>query len=128
MNAAKAFVNTWLKDKQHYCHNCDADFNPLDTNEDGHWNPCCEKPEVGTNWTHAYAVMKQNKARRKELKKITGANETDTMRYGISIPVRMYHDLNQYFLTNYKEKFLQEPSDLRDFMHTFKEFTIPEKV
>lgn len=129
IDAAKAFVNTWLKDPTFYCNYCGLDYHPspVDTGEGVYDQLCCESPEIGRNIDHTRGCVKQNQEKQKELIKNTGANKDDTMRHGLSMPPRLYQDLKKYFGT-YDEKFLDTPKELHEFMRAFPQFCIPHKI
>lgn len=123
MTAIRAFINDWLKDQTFYCGNC------LET-----WNPnfhviesCCENPAFGRNIDHTRAVVKENARIRSNLKKVTAATDNNVMRYGVNLPPKLFHDLTMYF-RNHGEKLFNTPREMRDFMRSFPQFCIPEKV
>ena len=128
MEAIRAYINWWLKVPGFYCNNCGNDFDPLDTNEEGHWKWCCEKPEVGRNKDHCRGVIKQNKMLRETRKNNLAQMDNKALRFGISLPTRLYHDLTQYFSSEYQEKLFNDQKELHRFMREFPQFCIPKRV
>jgi len=154
MVAAHAFICTWLKDPTMYCNNCGHDYLPCcesprpvlkkqnivseDKNEEQiilrcehclkSVFQCCDNPQIGNNKDHTYALIRQNKELRKERVNAHGANKTKTMRYGLSLPPRLFQDLRAYFKRLYNEKLFATKEDMRKFMKAFPAFSIPEKI
>ena len=129
VEAAKAYINTWLKDPTFYCNYCGMDYHPhiVDTGEGVYSQFCCEKPEIGTNSLHTKGIIEQNKRLRDQMVKSTGATESDSMRLGLSMPPRLYNDLKAYF-ERHGEKFLDTPKELHAFMRAFPQFCIPKSI
>ena len=128
-DCAKAFINTLLKDTKFYCNNCDEDFNPLITNDDGHWVPCCDDPQVGRTKEHVRAIAKQNRDTRELCKNETATlTETGAMRHGVSMPPRLLYQLERYFIDTYKQKLWADNKELHKFMKEFPQFCIPRRV
>ena len=152
--ATHAFINFWLGDKTPYCNNCGENYTACCNNphpvlikrtlDDGSetkeavvlhckncdaeiWQ-CCENPQIGTNKDHTYALIKQNKEMAKNRLRDTASNETKTMRWGISLPPRLYHALDRYFEVSFKEKLFNDKKQMHEFMRKFKQFCIPERV
>jgi len=50
------------------------------------------------------------------------------MRFGVSIPPRLLHDLGNYFMKMYNEKLFDTQEELRSFMKEFPAFSIPERI
>ena len=119
--AAHAFINTWLKDQSKYCNNCGADYFP-------DLPYCCEKPQVGRNVDHTVGLIKQNAELRKMSRNVHASNETKTMRWGVSLPPRLFQALNSYFQQHLGHKLFAEKKDLREFAKRFKAFSIPERI
>lgn len=154
MTAVHAFVNTWLKDPTLYCNNCGQDYmsccntpRPVLKKQAIHSEErneeqivlrcenckklvyqCCENPQIGNNKDHTYALIKQNKELKKESANEFASNETNTMRYGISIPPRLFKDLGDYFKKMYDQKLFGDKEDMRKFMKAFPAFSIPERI
>jgi len=129
VDATKALVNTWLKDPTMYCNHCGMDYHPdlVDTGEGVYNQLCCENPQIGRNIDHTKGIVAQNKEISSSLSKSTGANETDSMRFGLSIPPRLYTSLKTYF-EKHGEKFLDNPKELHQFMRAFPQFCIPKSI
>ena len=152
--ATHAFINTWLKDNTYYCNNCDSDYasccsipHPIlmkRTLTEGSetkeavvlhckncgkevWQ-CCENPQIGTNKDHTLGAIKQNREIQKSRHRDTATNESKTMRWGLSIPPRLYQVLVKYFKDSYQEKFIDNKKDLHAFMRKFPQFKIPERI
>jgi hypothetical protein len=120
--ALKAFINgIWLKDQNYYCNYCGRDYVKGEPS-------CCENPQIGRNIDHCRGLIKQNKEIQNSRLRETASNETKTMRWGISIPPRLYHDAEQYFKKQHNEKLFNDNKELRAFMKEFKCFTIPSKI
>lgn len=128
MEAVEAFMNTWLKDKTKYCNYCGLSFNPKDTDEQGKWVPCCEKPEIGTNWDVTKRIIDENKEIRKTRLNKFASNEKKNFRMKTRIPPKLYQDLKHYFEKQYNEKIFKDKKEMNRFARKFKVFTIPEKI
>lgn len=120
--ALHAFINTWLKDPTVYCNVCNADYKP-------HLGPCCDSPELGTNLDITRAVVTQNREYTKSRMNSYAANKDNTMRWGISMPPRLYQSANMYFKNHgYPKGLFGDNKDLKAFMKKFRAFRIAEKV
>lgn len=119
--ALKAFINTWLKDKTLYCNYCNQDYKP-------ELGPCCDSPQIGTNISVTSALIKQNREHTKSRMNEFASSKDKTMRWGVSIPVRLYHDANNYFKMHGEKGLFNDNNDLRKFMKKFRAFRIAEKV
>jgi len=123
MLAIKAFINTWLKDDTLYCATCgehwNADYHKFDS--------CCNDPKFGRNADHIRAIAKQNKETIELQANDTGTTEDKSIRYGASIPPKLYRDLEAYF-KSHGEKFLETPKELHEFLKEFPVFKVCEKV
>ena len=120
--ALKAFINgIWLKDTRLYCNYCGRDFYEGEPT-------CCENPQIGRNIDHTRGLIKQNKEIQNSRLRETASNESKTMRWGISVPPRLFMDAEKYFEKTYKEKLINDPKELREFMKEFKCFCIPSKI
>lgn len=123
ITAAKAFINTWLKDETIYCGNCDENWNA-----DFHkFESCCENPQFGRNKDHVRGIAKQNKETIELNKNDYGSTDDKSMRVGASIPPRLFRDLEQYF-KKHGDKFLETPKDLHAFLKAFPVFKVCKKV
>ena len=119
--AFKAFTNTWLRDQTLYCNNCGENYEPTDF-------PCCENPQVGRNKDHCVGLIKQNNEMRKSRNNEFASIDNNTIRWGISLPPRLYQDANNYFRKLYHEKLFNDQAELREFMKAFPQFCIPETI
>jgi len=126
--AAEAFINTWLKDKSVYCNNCGIPYMPQDKDKNGKWIPCCETPEIGTNWDFAKQIIDDNKKVRQTRFNKHASNKEKNWRMSVRIPPKLYSDLKNYFENNYHIKLFESNEDLRKFMRRFKAFCIPNKI
>jgi len=156
--AAKAFINFWLKDKTLYCNNCGSDYliccrhpqikltqitQTVPTNDGDDirtfivtkcYNcgaviePCCENPQIADNRTHTFALIKQNREMTKIRKNRFASTTSKELRWGVSMPPRLYHCLDKYFRNQIKEGLFSKQDDLRQFMRKFRAFRIPENV
>lgn len=119
--ALHAFINTWLKDGTQYCNICNSNFRP-------DLGPCCDEPQIGTNLSITTALIKQNREHTKTRRNQFATNQTKTMRWGVSLPPRLYHDANRYFKNHGYKGLFEDDYDLRNFMRKFKSFRIAESV
>ena len=123
VGAIKSFVNTWLKDTRYYCNNCGEEWN-----EHFHiYESCCENPQFGRNIDHTKGLIEQNKETRAGQLKDTGATEKNTWRAAVSLPPRLYSDLERYF-GQYGEKLFNDNAELRAFMREFPQFCSCKKI
>ena len=117
VEAIKSFITTWLKDQRVYCNNCGEQWN-----KDIHlYESCCENPQFGKNIDHCYGLLKQNKETKLSRLKTTGATDNNNIRFAVSLPPRLYADLETFF-AQYDEKLFNNKNDLRKFMKEFPEF------
>ena len=152
--ATKAFINVWLKDPRLYCNYCGQDYHSCceaprpvlikRTKDDGSekqeavilhckncgsevWQ-CCENPQIGNNKDHTYALIQQNKKITQTRQNELASNKDKSMRLGLSLPPRLYQDLDSYFKKTYDEKLFNTPKEMREFMKRFPAFRIAEKI
>ena len=118
---ARAFINLWLKDKSKYCNNCGAEYKK-------ELYPCCENPYLSTNWEITQQVIKQNKEIRKTRLNDLASTKNKTLRWGVSLPPKLYHDLNCYFKQGANESLFKNRDDVREFAKEFKPFQVPERM
>ena len=128
MDAARAFINTWLKDKRFYCNYCGKGFKPHNKDEKGYWIPCCDNPQIGRNKDHTQGVINQNRGIRETRKNDFAAFDDDSMRMGLSMPPSLLRDLESYFAESYKEKLFVDNSEMHKFMKEFPEFTTCRRI
>lgn len=118
----KAFINTWLKDDTKYCNWCGQVYTKYDF-------PCCENPQLGTNFDHTQALIAQNKDTKKERKNKFASGEGKNMRYCLSLPPKLVKDLTLYLKNECDgEKLFNDKKDVHKFMKKFPMFCIPRKV
>lgn len=120
-DASEAFINTWLKDQRKYCNHCGQDYDLL-------FFPCCENPQVGRNIDHTRGLLKQNRELQKTRLNEYASTENKSIRWGLSLPPKLYMDLDRYFKKLYNEKLFEDNGEMRQFMKRFKNFSIPERV
>jgi len=118
--AIHAFINTWLKDKQIYCGNCDTDYNEATF-------PCCEEPVLETNSGHTKAIIEAIKDLKKDQINEFASNKEKNFRSTVKIPKRLYWDLDKY-LGNYGYKLFDNEEDMLKFAKKFPQFSVPERI
>ena len=123
--AAHAFINTWLKDKRAYCNNCGM---PYFKEEKKEWEPCCENPDIGTNWDFTKRIIDDNKKIRQTRKNDYASNKKRNWRMGVRLPPALYMALKDYFEKGYNTKVFKDNADLHKFMKKFKVFCIPQRI
>ena len=119
MNAVKAFINTWLKDKTVYCAACGQDFNGTG---------CCEAPHLTDRATRISEFIQANKEEQALQLNDYGASKDRNMRRAISMPAELFRDIETYFKSQYGEKFLDNKNEVRDFMKMFPQVSIARRV
>jgi len=118
--AARAILNTILKDKRLYCNWCGAAYDPNDF-------PCCDNPQVGSHIDHLKGVIKQNKEIRKTRKNDFASLKNKSFRWAVSFPAGLWHEWERCFKNSQKEKLLK-PGELTKFMKEFPQFCIPKRI
>jgi len=113
----RKFINHWLTDQSVYCNNCGLPF---------YGEICCEDPQIGKNFDHCWAVVIQNKARQKGSG--FSANNTNTMRLGLSIPAGLLQALERFCKERLGQKLFVNQKDLRGFSKAFPQFAIWERI
>ncbi len=120
VQSLRELTNLWLKDTNLYCNNCDADYFK--------GMPCCDKPQIGNNLQHTSSLVKTLKDIRETRYSATGATPSKNMRWGVSLPPRLYHLLEAYCRKNFGHKLFQTQKHMRNFMKEMPEFKVPEKI
>lgn len=124
---ARNIINDWLKLPEKYCNNCGFPYIKG-------MEACCNSPQIGDNLQHTYSLINQIKNIKATLLTQTAATSGGTMRWGVSLPPRLYHYLNKYFQAKLGEKlFADKKNDkgikqMRQFAKKFPQFTIPERI
>jgi len=113
----RKFINYWLTNQTVYCNNCGLPY---------FGKICCDNPEIGKNFDHCWAVILQNKARQKDSG--FAANQTKTMRLGVSMPVNLLHALEKFSQEKLGEKLFVNQKDMHGFMKAFPMFAIAERI
>jgi len=119
--AVQAFINVWLKDKTLYCNYCGELF-------DKRFFPCCDNPQVGRNVDHTMGLIKQNREMNKIRLNEFASTKKKRLRWGASIPPKLFHDLEKYLKTLGEKKLFNDNKELHQFMRKFPAFKIPDKV
>lgn len=112
-DAARAIINTWLKDQTLYCNNCQTDAKYFLASES-----CCENPQIGRNVDHMMGGIKQNKMIRETALNEYGSTEDKTIRFSVSMPPRLLVALEDYF-GKHNEKVFNDQKELHAFMKQF---------
>lgn len=118
--AAHALINTWLKDKQVYCGNCDSNY-------DERFFPCCEEPVLADNFGHTKAIVEAIKDKRECLHNEYASDKKKNFRSTIMIPSRLYHLLNGYY-KKHGMKLFDNANDQIGFMKRFPMFKVPTRI
>ena len=119
--AIHAIINVWLKDKTPYCNNCNENY-------PGEYFPCCENPQVGRNMDHCRGLINQNKEFQKTRLNSYASTADKTLRWGASLPPRLYLYLNSYCKENGEDGLFNEKYDVIWFAKKFPQFAIPERL
>ena len=118
--AAKAFINTWLKDPKKYCACCTKTY------ENG--KRCCNDPYIVDNMKRTMDFCQALKEHKDALDNEFGSSHSKNMRFSISMPAELMRALQRYFGENYGEDFLVEKKEGRRFMKMFPQFTACERI
>ena len=124
--ALRAFINEWLKDSTQYCNYCGMVYVPCP--EGCIEERCCEKPHIGTNIIFLYMLIQENQILREQRANKFASNDDKSMRWGISITPRLLNDLEEYCINTLKEPLWKDKNEMDDFMRSFPEFRVCEKV
>lgn len=115
-------INMGLKNPRIYCNNCDETF--IDFKRP----PCCDDPQLGTNYSFTKAIVKQNRDIRATRLKVTAATKNNSLRWGVSMPKWMYELLDRYErMQGEGRKLFKDKNDVAWFAKRFKAFAIPER-
>jgi len=123
----EAFINMWLKDDTLYCNNCGLPFHDI-KDKSGKWEPCCENPELGTNWSITKRIIEENKELRKTRKNQYASTDKKDFRFKTRIPPKLYHDLTRYFEKEFKQKLFRDKKDATVFARKFPVFRVPDRL
>ena len=124
--AIRAFIAEWIKDPTEYCNVCGNIYTPPP--EGVVPDICCPNRHIGTNLIFLWMLIHENKKIRDSRNNIFASNEDKTMRWGISITPRLMHDLEEYSINTLKEPLFKDSKEMNDFMNSFPEFRVCEKV
>lgn len=119
--AFRSVINMWLSDKRSYCNVCGK------SNDSEKPSICCENPQVGTNRDHCYALIKQNKEIIKSRLNDFSSNQSNTMRWGLSLPPTLYQFLKKY-CDMHNHNFLKSSEELNWFMKKFPMFKTCNRI
>lgn len=128
LTAMHAFMNTWLKDKTMYCNYCGLPYMPKMTDDQGKWVPCCESPEIGTNWDVTKIIIEENKEMRKTRNNEYASTKKKDFRMKSRIPPKLYQDMKAYFSKEYNEKIFSDKNEVNKFIRKFPVFCIPDRI
>ena len=124
--AIRAFLDEWVKDEQRYCNYCGMVYTPAP--EGCVEEPCCDMPQIGTNFLLLAALIQENKHIRDTRLNDFASNEDKSMRLAISITPRLLHDLEEYCIHTLKEPLWKDRAEMDDFMRSFPQLTVCRKV
>ncbi len=124
--ALRAFIVEWVKSNEVYCNYCG--WKHQEVPEGCEPIICCDKPQYGTNAQFLRAIIEQNKDVRETRANDFASNKDKTFRLGISMTPRLLHDLEEYSINTLKEPLLKDAREMNDFMRSFPELCIPERV
>lgn len=124
--AIRAFINEWAKDQTLYCNTCGNIYTPPP--EGVPEEPCCENTQIGTNMQVLYWLIQENKMIRETRANQYASNKDKTMRWGLSMPPRLMHDLEEYCINSLKEPFLDTPEEMLSFAKQFPQFRTCEVI
>ena len=124
--AIKAFIAEWVKDTTEYCNSCGNIY--MKAPEGVVPEACCPTPHIGTNLIFLWMLIQENKALRESRRNVFASNKDKSMRWGLSITPRLMHDLEEYSINTLKEPLLKDTDEMNDFMRSFPEFAVCEKV
>lgn len=116
----KSYINSWVKDKSKYCNNCGMPFNGVIA--------CCDNPHIVNNATVTKLIIEQNRRLAKTRKNDYASIDDKSMRQTISLPPKLYRDLEKKCRNDYDEKLFKNNKELHKFMREFPEFTIPKRI
>jgi hypothetical protein len=124
--AIRAFINEWLRDSTVYCNYCGEKYvvPPVGCEE----MICCDRRQLGTNLTLLHALIQENKRIRETRANAFASNKDMSFRLGISMIPRLMSDLEDYSINTLKEPLWKDSNEMNDFMRSFPQFCIPEKV
>lgn len=120
-DAIKAAINTWLKDSTKYCNECNEDYNPVEF-------PCCDRPMILDNLQATQLIIRQNKVTQDSRANDLAQTQDKSMRWGISMPPRLYFMLEKYVKAHGDKGLFREKGDITWFMKKFPQFKIPKTV
>ena len=118
--AIRAFINEWIKDTTLFCNHCGSVYVPPP--EGVEEEPCCDNVQIGTNAQVLYWLIQENKMIRETRANQYASDKKKTMRWGMSMPPRLMHDIEEYCINTLKEPFLDTPQEMNDFMKAFPVF------
>lgn len=105
--AARAILNTILKDTRKYCNYCGNTYDPKDY-------PCCDNAQVGSHIDHLRGVIKQNVELREMQANDFASTKDKSFRLAVSLPVGLYREWERCFKNNQGRKLLETGDDLQE--------------
>ena len=124
--AIRAFLHEWIKDPTEYCNYCGNIY--VKAPEGVVPDLCCPTPHIGTNLVFLWMLIQENKALKESRRNVFASNADKSMRWGISITPRLMHDLEEYSINTLKEPLFKDTGEMNDFMNSFPEFRVCERV
>ena len=124
--AIRAFINEWIKDTTLFCNNCGSVYVPPPKGVEEY--PCCDNVQIGTNAQVLYWLIQENKMIRETRANQYASDKNKTMRWGMSMPPRLMHDIEEYCINTLREPFLDTPQEMNDFMKAFPVFRTCEVI
>ena len=124
--AIRAFIAEWVRDSTEYCNYCGNVYTKAP--EGCVQDICCPTPHIGTNLTFLWLLIQENKLLRESRANQFASNKDKSMRWGLSITPRLMHDLEEYSINTLKEPLWKDTAEMNDFMRSFPEFAVCDKV
>lgn len=125
-DAIHALINTWLKDTQRWCLNCNKNFDETGWVVDG---PCCDKAFLTTNAHVMKHFSREMAISRAEKANDFASTESNSMRHLLKFPPGLLEFLDHSMMHLYNEKlFTKEYSHIWFAKHFGKHFCVAEKI
>jgi len=120
-DAAYALLNMLLKDPERYCNMCGTKYSITKPY-------CCEQPQIGSNFDHLSAVVKQNKTRISYNKNSLGMGREKKMRSCLAMPPVLFNEWCNAFKELYGVKLFDKPEDMHACMRRLPFLRTCERV
>lgn len=124
--ALKNFINKWIEDPELYCSGCGWKYIP--TPEGCEPIVCCDRMQICTNLISLWGVIQENKILKETRENQFASIKDKSIRWGMSLPAKLVFDLEGFCATELKEPLWNTYEEMNDFMRTFPQFCIPERV